>query len=201
MEGFAWEGNGRPMTDAALDAALRQAVEGRTLRKALLLPPDMTRLHSYAGVIASKLYAMLKDRCHVDVMPALGTHDAMSREECAHFFPGIPYEAILPHRWRTDIVRIGTVPADFVKEVSEGLIDYAIDVEVNERIMDPTYDWIVSIGQVVPHEVVGMANYSKNVFVGCGGKTIINRTHFLGAVYGMERLMGKDHSPVRKVLD
>jgi len=85
--------------------------------------------------------------------------------------------------------------------VSEGLIDYPIDVEVNKRLLDPSYDLIISVGQVVPHEVVGMANYSKNIFVGCGGKTIINRSHFLGAVYGMERVMGKDHSPVRKVFD
>ncbi|NLB78367.1 MAG: DUF2088 domain-containing protein, partial [Clostridiaceae bacterium] len=86
-------------------------------------------------------------------------------------------------------------------EVSGGLIDYPVDVEVNNRILDSTYDLIISIGQVVPHEVVGMANYTKNVLVGCGGSTMINRSHFLGAVYGMERMMGRDHSPVRKVFD
>jgi nickel-dependent lactate racemase len=67
--------------------------------------------------------------------------------------------------------------------------------------MDESYDLIISIGQVVPHEVVGMANYSKNIFVGCGGNTMINQSHMLGAFYGMERIMGRDFSPVRKVLD
>ncbi|MGI6622799.1 MAG: lactate racemase domain-containing protein [Acetivibrionales bacterium] len=105
------------------------------------------------------------------------------------------------HNWRTDIEKIGTVPSEFVKEVSEGLIDYPIDAEVNRRLADKTYDQIISVGQVVPHEVVGMANYTKNVLVGCGGKTMIDRSHFLGAVYGMERMMGRDHSPVRKVFD
>jgi nickel-dependent lactate racemase len=126
----------------------------------------------------------------------------MTPEECAAFFgPDIPYERFLPHRWRTDVVNIGQVPADFVKEVSDGLIDYPIDIEINKRLLDPSYSLIISVGQVIPHEVVGMANYSKNVLVGCGGSASINRTHFLGAVYGMERLMGRDHSPVRQVFD
>ena len=46
-----------------------------------------------------------------------------------------------------------------------------------------------------------MANYSKNIFVGCGGSKMINSSHMLGAFYGMERIMGKDFSPVRKVFD
>jgi len=190
------------ISDEQLLEALAKAIEGQNLKKVLLLPPDMTRLHSYAGKITAMYYQMLKDTCQVDIMPALGTHDPMSEAECLEFFgPDVPYSVFVPHRWKDDIVKIGTVPAEYVREVSEGLIDYPIDVEVNKRLLDPSYDLIISVGQVVPHEVVGMANYSKNIFVGCGGKTIINRSHFLGAVYGMERVMGKDFSPVRKVFD
>lgn len=190
------------ITDAKLFEALKASVEGRNLKKVLLLPPDLTRLHSYAGRITSMYYKMLKGSCHVDIMPALGTHDPMSREECLEFFGSeVPYEAIIPHNWRTDITTIGQVPASYVKEISEGLIDYSIEVQVNKRLLDPSYDLIISIGQVVPHEVVGMANYSKNIFVGCGGREMINKSHFLGAIYGMERMMGKDHTPVRKVFD
>lgn len=190
------------ISDEQLLEALAKAIEGQNLKKILLLPSDMTRLHSYAGKITVRYYLMLKATCQVDIMPALGTHDPMSEAECLEYFgPEIPYSAFIPHRWKDDIVKIGTVPAEFVREVSEGLIDYPIDVEVNNRLLDTSYDLIISIGQVVPHEVVGMANYSKNIFVGCGGKTTIDRTHFLGAVYGMERVMGKDFSPVRKVFD
>lgn len=195
-------GKGKPITDSTLLEALQKSLEGRNLTKILLLPPDLTRLHSYAGKITALYYNLLKGKCKVDIMPALGTHDAMTKEECLEFFgPDVPYESIIPHKWRTDIVKIGQIPSDYVKEVSGGLIDYSIDVEVNNRILDSTYDLIISIGQVVPHEVVGMANYTKNVLVGCGGSTIINKSHFLGAVYGMERMMGRDHSPVRKVFD
>lgn len=173
----------------------------RHLSRVLILPPDATRLYSGAGLITNIIYNYLKDNCQVDIMPALGTHDPMTRDECLSFFGDIPEECFFVHNWKTDVVKIGEVPSSFVSEVSEGLVEDSIDVEVNRRLLDPSYDLIISIGQVVPHEVVGMANYSKNIFVGCGGKSMINSSHMLGAFYGMERIMGKDFSPVRKVFD
>ena len=175
-----------------LKEALAKSLEGRDLKKVLILPPDFTRMYSGAGKITAIYYELLKDKCQVDIMPALGTHVPMTKEEWVAFFGD---------NWRTDVVKLGEVPASFVSEVSEGLVNTAIDVEVNRCIMDPSYDLILSIGQVVPHEVVGMANYSKNIFVGCGGSSMINSSHMLGAFYGMERIMGKDFSPVRRVFD
>ncbi|MBR2634882.1 MAG: DUF2088 domain-containing protein [Clostridia bacterium] len=190
------------ISDAELAEAIRRSVEGKQPKKVLLLPPDHTRLYSGAGKICSLYYNYFKDICPVDVMPALGTHEAMSPEACRMFFgEDIPYERILVHNWKKDMVKIGEVPAEFVSEVSEGLVRDKIDVEVNRRLVSGEYDLILSIGQVVPHEVVGMANYSKNIFVGCGGNSMINSSHMLGAFYGMERIMGKDFSPVRKVFD
>lgn len=171
-------------------------------RKVLLLPPDYTRFHSMAGMITSILYRMLAPACRVEIMPALGTHFPMTDDEKEKMFGReIPPDCFVDHDWRREIVKIGEVPADYVAQVSGGLVRYPIDLEVNRRLMDKDYDLIISIGQVVPHEVVGMANYSKNIFVGCGGKDIINKSHFLGAAYGMERIMGRDGSPVRKVFD
>lgn len=192
------------ITDDELYQALKSSLEerGSSLKKVLLLPPDYTRLHSGAGKITAMYYELLKGSCQVDIMPALGTHEPMSEQECRAFFGnGIPFERFIAHNWRTDVVKIGEVPGDYVKSVSEGLISDLVDVEVNKRIMDESYDLIISIGQVVPHEVIGMANYNKNIFVGCGGSNMINKSHMLGAFYGMERIMGRDHSPVRKVLD
>jgi len=174
----------------------------KDIKKVLLLPPDFTRFYSQAGKITAMYYDILKDRCQVDIMPAVGTHMPMSDEEIDRMYgKDIPKDRFIVHDWRKDIVKIGEVPGSYVKEVSEGLLDFSIDVEVNYRLVNSEYDLIISIGQVVPHEVVGMANYSKNIFVGCGGKSMIDRSHFLGAVYGMEKMMGKDHSPVRKVYD
>lgn len=196
--------NQNGISDAEIDSVLNEFLKevGKPLKKVLLLPPDFTRMHSGAGKITAKLYSRLKNDTHVDIMPALGTHEPMTKEQSEAFFEGaVPFEAIIPHRWREDVVRLGEVPGSFVNEVSEGLISEALPVEINRRLLDSSYDLILSIGQVVPHEVVGMANYTKNVLVGCGGKETINKSHMLGAVFGMERVMGKDHSPVRKVFD
>lgn len=188
--------------DKRLFEIIKKSVEEKKLKKVLLLPPDYTRMYSGAGKITNMYYNLLKDKCIVDIMPALGTHRPVTKEESAAFFgKDIPYEMLIVHNWREDVMKIGEVPGDFVKSVSEGLVDTKIDVEVNKRLLDKAYDLIISIGQVVPHEVVGMANYSKNIFVGCGGSSMINSSHMLGAFYGLENIMGRDFSPVRKVLD
>ena len=190
------------LTDDSLRQALEESIRGLDLKRVLILPPDFTRMYSGAGKITAMYYEMLKDTCEVDVMPALGTHVPMTKEECDTFFCGVvPFEKLIVHNWRQDVVKLGEVPAEFVSEVSEGLVNQSIDVEVNHRLIDGGYDLVLSIGQVVPHEVVGMANYSNNIFVGCGGSSMINSSHMLGAFYGMERIMGKDFSPVRKVFD
>lgn len=188
--------------DKRLFEIIKKSIDGKNLKKVLLLPPDYTRMYSGAGKITNMYYNLLKDKCTVDIMPALGTHEPVTKEECRAFFgEDIPHEKLIVHNWKTDVVKIGEVPSEFVKSVSEGLVDKKIDVEVNKRLLDKSYDLIISIGQVVPHEVVGMANYSKNIFVGCGGSSMINSSHMLGAFYGLERIMGRDFSPVRKVFD
>lgn len=62
------------------------------------------------------------------------------------------------HNWRTDVVTLWQVPAGFVREVSAGRMEQAIDVQVNRRQL-AGYDLILSIGQVVPHEVAGQGSY------------------------------------------
>ena len=80
-------------------------------------------------------------------------------------------------------------------------VDYDWPAQVATLIASGGHDLILSLGQVVPHEVIGMANYNKNIFVGTGGPEGIHKSHFLGAVYGMERIMGRADTPVRSVLD
>ena len=183
-------------------AALDEALAGRIVRKALLLPPDYTRYHSNAGFITNYLYHKLVEQgAEVDVMPALGTHVAVTREQWLDMFGDIPYDKMLVHDWRNDVVTLGEVPASFLSEITEGLWKDPVSVEVNRRVMDESYDLIVSPGQVVPHEVIGMSNHAKNLFVGVGGSDMINKSHMVGAVYGMERMMGRDNTPVRRIFD
>ena len=170
-------------------------------RRVLLLPPDITRMNSDAGPITAYLHAKLTPAVQVDIMPTLGTHMPMTDSELrAMFGDTIPLSAFKIHDWRHDIECKGEVPGELMAEWSEGKLDFSVKVEVN-KILSSGYDRIVSIGQVVPHEVVGLANYTKNICVGAGGYDIINKSHFLGAVHGMERIMGQIDTPVRRLFN
>lgn len=171
-------------------------------KKVLIIPPDYTRCYSYAGEITQLLYKKLSPSAQIDVMPALGTHMAMNEDEMQKFFGDVvPRDRIIVHHWQTDTVCLGYVPAEVCSEISNGLFPEQIDVEVNHLLVDGGYDLILSVGQVVPHEVVGMANYSKNIFVGTGGREMINKSHMLSAICGMEKALGVIDSPARKVYD
>ena len=202
MEQFTYAKNEQGLTAEEIRAALLKSLEGRTVKKALLIPPDFTRFHSNAGFITNVYYHTLTERgAEVDILPALGTHVPVTEKEAAAMFGDIPFEKFIPHDWRNDVIRLGEVPAEYLEEITENLWHDPVSVEVNRLVMDESYDLILSIGQVVPHEVIGMANHSKNLFVGVGGSDMINKSHMVGAVYGMERMMGKDHTPVRKLFD
>jgi nickel-dependent lactate racemase len=166
----------------------------------LAVPPDQTRAHSRAGDMTRFAWKHYGDRMKA-VLPALGTHVAMNPERVAAMFGEMPFDLFKVHNWRTDIETLGEVPAEFIREQSEGKLSYAYPAQVNKLISRGGFDLILSIGQVVPHEVIGMANYNKNILVGTGGRDGINRSHYLGAVYGMERIMGRAINPVRNVLN
>ena len=189
------------MSPAEAEAALRSALDKLGARKKVLaLPPDFTRFHSKAGEFTEYTWNYYGDAL-TDVLPALGTHKAMTDHEIQTMFGPTPRDLFRVHDWRNDIVTLGEVPSDFMLEVSEGKLDYPWPAQVNKLLRDGGHDLILSIGQVVPHEVVGMANGNKNIFVGTGGVMGIHRSHFLGAVYGMERMMGRADTPVRRVLN
>lgn len=190
------------LSRAAMEEAVERSLHGRRLRHVLLIPPDFTRFHSNAGLLTNLYYHALRARgCQAEVLPALGSHAPMTPQERETMFGDIPPDRFLVHHWRTDVVRLGEVPAAFLSEITDGLWQEPVSVEINRRLLDPKYDLIISLGQVVPHEVAGMANHAKNLFVGVGGSDMIHKSHMLGAVYGMERMMGRDHTPVRALFD
>jgi nickel-dependent lactate racemase len=168
--------------------------------RVLAVPPDQSREHSRAGELTGYAWKYYGDRLKA-ILPALGTHTAMRPDQIAHMFGGVPQNLFHVHNWRTDMETVGVVPAEFIREQSEGKLTYEWPAQVNRHISQGNFDLILSIGQVVPHEVIGMANYNKNILVGTGGREGINRSHYLGAVYGMERIMGRAQNPVRNVLN
>lgn len=188
------------------DSALGRAVEdilgsaGGGKDSVLILPPDATRFHSKAGLLTDSASLFLGDRLGA-IMPALGTHFPMSGQEIARMFPKSPLGRFRQHDWRSDVVELGRLEGAFVERVSGGRLSYDWPAQVNKALVSGGYSLVLSVGQVVPHEVVGMANHGKNLFVGTGGKEGIDKSHFLGAAYGMERIMGRAESPVRALFD
>lgn len=169
-------------------------------KKVLAIPPDFTRIHSHAGMVTEFVWEKY-NLALSDILPAIGTHYPMTGQEIAEMFGKTPGSLFRVHDWRNGLVTLGEVPAEFVREVSAGAVDYPVPIQVDKLLVEGKFDLILSIGQVVPHEVIGMANYNKNIFIGTGGSEGINKTHFLGAAYGMERIMGKADTPVRAVLN
>jgi nickel-dependent lactate racemase len=186
-------GDLRDLLFAALEKLGRRA-------KVLVVPPDQTRAASRAGELTNFSWNYYGDALR-GVLPALGTHKAMSTERITGMFGDIPLSLFHSHNWREDVETVGVVPSEFINAQSEGKLDYVWPAQVNRLISRGDFDLILSIGQVVPHEVIGMANYNKNILVGTGGPDSINRSHYLGAVYGMERIMGRTDNPVRRVLN
>jgi nickel-dependent lactate racemase len=195
---------GGPETDLSLDQLRDLLVESLAKlgerKRVLVVPPDHSRVHSRAGDLTRCAWEYYGDRLDA-VLPALGTHSAMQPEQITRMFGAVPQELFRVHNWRTDVETLGEVPAEFIHEQSEGKLNYPWPAQVNRLVVGGGFDLILSIGQVVPHEVIGMANYNKNILVGTGGRDSINRSHYLGAVYGMERIMGRAENPVRNVLN
>ena len=166
----------------------------------LAVPPDFTRFHSGAGRITSFLHQYYGDKL-TDILPALGTHAPMSEFELNEMFPGIPHHLFRVHDWRKDVVSVGTIPDAVVSELTDQLLTSDWTAQLNKLVYRGSHDLILSIGQVVPHEVIGMANYNKNLFVGTGGPAGINQSHYLSALYGIENVLGRVDNPVRSLLN
>lgn len=192
---------GTELSEEDLKNGLYSAFEKLGKRsKVLAVPPDITRYHSHAGELTLYTYQYFRDRL-TDILPAIGTHFPMTKDEITTMFGDVPQERFRVHKWKEDLVTLGEVPADFVEAVSEGKVHFSWPAQVNKLLVEGGFDLILSIGQVVPHEVIGMAGYNKNVLIGAGGRESIHRSHFLGAVFGMERMMGRADTPVRRVLN
>jgi nickel-dependent lactate racemase len=187
------------------DALSKALADVNDCGKVIILPPDITRFHSRAGFFTETASNRLGDRLGA-VLPALGTHMAMNNTELSRMFGKTPKEKFLVHNWRNDVTELGRIEESWVEKASQGAVKYDFPVQVNKILRkgekdSGNFSLALSIGQVVPHEVAGMANHAKNIFVGTGGKEAIDKSHFAGAAYGMEKIMGKVDTPVRALFD
>jgi nickel-dependent lactate racemase len=186
---------------AICDIADREVRRSGRNARVLLVPPDQTRMEGRAGLIAGLLFEHLTaSGCDVWVLPAVGTHRAMTPAQVLSCFGAVPFERVLQHEWRERLVHLGDIPAEEIEALSGGAMTTALPIEVDALLLDG-WDLVVSVGQVGPHEVIGMANFTKNLVIGLGGAPTINRSHLLGALCDMETIMGRTRTPVRDVVD
>ena len=186
-----------------LQSLMQQTVEEarrrvcRRPKRVLLLPPDITRMHSGAGRLTEILYNLLADEAEIQVIPTLGQHVPHTPEENRQMFGAIPNERIHAHDWREGSVPVGEIPGRFVDEATQGAADWPIPIVLNRMLMEEPWDLVINVGHVVPHEVLGFANHNKNYFIGLGGKDLICAAHLAAASCGIENNLGNLITPVR----
>ena len=189
------------LTSDDLRTGLHTALDALGARnRVIAVPPDYTRLPSQAGVLTEAAYQYYGDKL-TDVLPALGTHHPMSSKQIASMFGSVPESLFRVHDFQNEVITLGRLEPEVISELSEGKLSFDWPAQVNKRLTDPAYDLVLSIGQVVPHEVIGMANYNKNILVGTGGSEGIGKSHYLSGVYGLERIVGRTDTPVRALFN
>ncbi|MDQ2943445.1 MAG: lactate racemase domain-containing protein [Candidatus Dormibacteraeota bacterium] len=200
----------RSLTEQDVADVLRQVfndlpVNGKRL---LVLIPDGTR-HAPIPILFRKLHELIgKQATRLDYLIALGTHPAMTPDAVDRLVgmsaperaQRYPHTAIFNHTWdRTDsLVHIGTIAGAEIDELSGGLMQKPISVELNKLILD--YDQLVICGPVFPHEVAGFSGGAKYIFPGIAGPEVINATHWLGAMGTSIRTIGIKDTAVRRVI-
>jgi nickel-dependent lactate racemase len=166
-------------------------------KRVLLLPPDITRMHSGVGKMTEMLYRQFAAEADVHVIPTLGQHVPHTPEENRQMFGSIPNERIHAHDWRKGSVQIGELSGRFVDETTQGAANWPLPIVLNRMLIEEKWDLIINIGHVVPHEVLGFANHNKNYFIGLGGKDLICAAHMAAASYGIENNLGNLITPLR----
>ena len=159
----------RVIDDAELRSLLLQAYEQLSSKTRVLVVPQISPEPIARWVLTCWTEEHYGEQL-TDILPALGTHDPMPEWQLDRMFPGVPKDKFRIHDWRNDVVTVGTLDSDTVCQATEGVWDRPWPAQLNKLVAHGEHDLIVSIGQVVPHEVVGMANHAKNLFVGTGVK-------------------------------
>lgn len=178
-------------------------------KSVLLIIPDGTRTAPVGMVFRALFDELWRVAQKIDVLVALGTHQPMSEEQiCRRLEITLEQRrgayrnvGFFNHAWddRSALVRVGTLSAEEVAELSEGRFSMEVPVEINRLVFE--YDQTIIIGPVFPHEVVGFSGGNKYLFPGVGGPDILNFFHWLGAVVTNPRIIGHAWTPVRRVVD
>jgi lactate racemase len=196
-------GEGITLDDAAVRSFLKAQMDGLDLdgRRLCLVVPDATR-RCPLPLILSAIDDAVKDRVSSCIgVVALGTHAPMSLGAIQAMTGEITFP-VVNHQWWDDhtYVDVGTLGADVVAQLSNGLLNESVGVRINRTV--PESDVTIMIGPVVPHEVVGFSGGNKYLFPGLSGQDLIDVTHWLGALITSGAIIGtRGITPVRALIN
>jgi nickel-dependent lactate racemase len=180
-----------------------------TGKRILAIIPDNTR-SAPIDLMFRSVYQLLAERAAcLDFLIALGTHPALHEAGITQRLGTTAEELrtvyskarIFNHAWNDpqQLRRLGTISADEVADISNGMMRQPVEVTINKMIFD--YDLLMIIGPTFPHEVVGFSGGNKYLFPGIAGGEIIDMFHWLGALITSPVIIGTKHTPVRRVVD
>lgn len=202
--------HGETLSVGAVRTLVAEALPEANVRgqRLLLIVPDHTRT-APVGMLFKAIHEQVGEAAALDVMIALGTHPPMSDEAIHRRLEITAEEAsttyknvgLLNHHWDdpAHLQRLGTIPSEDIRELSGGLFEMEVDVQINKAVFD--YDQLIVVGPVFPHEVVGFSGGNKYFFPGISGPELLNFFHWLGAVVTNPMIIGNKWTPVRKVVD
>jgi nickel-dependent lactate racemase len=177
-------------------------------RRVLLVVPDDTR-ELPMPLLFDALVRSLRPRARsLALLVALGTHHPMSRGALARHL-GAPLESdgtcagvpVVQHAWQDPqaIVRVGTIAREEVRSLSGGRLDGDIPVEVNRAVLEA--DFVLLVGPVFPHELIGFSGGHKYLFPGVSGPAMIHQTHWLGVLITNLQINGRRDTPPRALIE
>jgi nickel-dependent lactate racemase len=139
-----------------------------------------------------------------DALVAQGTHPPMSEAQKFAKIGNRDFRgSIFDHRWDEpdELITLGELSADLTRELTGGLIDHAVPVTINKLLAPGVYDTVIVFGATVPHEVAGFAGGAKYFFPGVAGPELTHTTHWLGALAGIENIIGRVDTPTRRLIE
>lgn len=197
---------GRPITEQELRAKLCEFLNEADIRagKLLVIVPDDTRTLPMPTIYETLANALLPRVKELAFLVALGTHPPLTEAQLSrHFGPTFPHPrvSVYQHAWQDPqaLVRVGTISAERMAEISRGLLAVDVAVDVNRLVFE--YDQILIVGPVFPHEVVGFSGGHKYFFPGISGPMMVNVSHWLGALITNPKVNGHKWTPVREMFE
>jgi len=139
-----------------------------------------------------------------DALVAQGTHPPMSAAQKLSKIGNADFRgSLFDHRWDEpdELITLGELSGEMVRELTGGLIDQAAPVSINKLLAPGIYDTVLVFGATVPHEVAGFAGGAKYFFPGVAGPELTHTTHWLGALAGIENIIGQVETPTRRLIE